>query len=260
MTVDTSNTYQPSYSGPSISPSPSRQIHALPPKPNFNSFEDSATSLGFGSVESPTDPKTDAVIAAIQGTSNDWLTKRREIRMANLSAAEMLKAEMMSAVPVSAKARQEQYEKQREAAIREASLQAQAMLEGSSYSPVGMKSPEVAGPEEGASPTIVSGDPDHPAPESKQLDEPVPMSTESTAPQSTPMQEELCSPQGVKRKFDDVELDGGVATEESTVIGDDEDDEMSTGEDVSKLAKKVNPDGSVEQEDSVKYVQCNITI
>ena len=175
--------------------------------------------------------------------------------MANLSAAEMLKAEMMSAVPVSAKTRREEYEKQRQAAIEEASRQAQAILDGVSNSPVE--------PTAVPSPTTVAGDPNQPAPESNQLDEPVAALVEEVIPQSagTDVSMHSDSPKGIKRKIEELEADGDVATEESTVIEDDGDDEGSTSGDggPSRLARKINPDGSVEQEDTVKLVSTHFS-
>ena len=82
------------------------------------------------------------------------------------------------------------------------------------------------------------------------------MSTESETPQTVSAQDgpvQNASPIGIKQKIDEVEADGGTATENSTILGDDE-DETSGGEGATKLARKVNPDGSVEQEDMVKYV------
>ncbi len=80
------------------------QHHSLPPRPSFNSFESDATALGLGA------PVPEAVAAinasamvGITGSDKDWVRNRHAIRMANMSAAEMLKAEMMSARPVKAK-------------------------------------------------------------------------------------------------------------------------------------------------------------
>ncbi|CAK5262610.1 unnamed protein product [Mycena citricolor] len=98
-------------SGPTA---PVQHHHSLPPRPNFAA---NADALGFGTaaVSSSTSPAaaepsppsssaaaadTATAIQALAGSNRDVVANRRAIRMANMSAAEMLKAEMASAVPV----------------------------------------------------------------------------------------------------------------------------------------------------------------
>ncbi|KAJ7368034.1 exoribonuclease 2, partial [Mycena albidolilacea] len=72
--------------------------HPLPPRPNFTA---NADSMGFGAPPSPTVPSHVPIAAqALAGSNRDVVANRRAIRMANLSAAEMLKAELSGAVPV----------------------------------------------------------------------------------------------------------------------------------------------------------------
>jgi 5'-3' exoribonuclease 2 len=59
---------------------------SLPAKPGF---AQSANALGLGAKSD-----TDAAVAALGGSNHDVVANRAAIRMANMSAAEMLKAEM----------------------------------------------------------------------------------------------------------------------------------------------------------------------
>ncbi|KAJ7499209.1 exoribonuclease 2 [Mycena latifolia] len=83
---------------PPTAPSGPPVHHPLPPRPNFAA---NADSMGFGA--SPTiQSSQNAPIAAqaLAGSNRDVVANRRAIRMANMSAAEMLKAELSGAVPV----------------------------------------------------------------------------------------------------------------------------------------------------------------
>ncbi|KAF8211396.1 XRN 5'-3' exonuclease N-terminus-domain-containing protein [Mycena galopus ATCC 62051] len=74
--------------------------HPLPPRPNFAA---NADSMGFGAPAPPSPVQSSHVPIAAQalaGSNRDVVANRRAIRMANLSAAEMLKAELSGAVPV----------------------------------------------------------------------------------------------------------------------------------------------------------------
>ncbi|KAF7331863.1 5'-3' exoribonuclease [Mycena kentingensis (nom. inval.)] len=74
--------------------------HPLPPRPNFAA---NADAMGFGAVVSSSQTASqNAPIAAqaLAGSNHDVVANRRAIRMANMSAAEMLKAELSGAVPV----------------------------------------------------------------------------------------------------------------------------------------------------------------
>jgi len=80
-------------SGPLAHPS-------LPPRPSFD-FTANADSIGFGAK--PTAQSVQNAPAAAQalgGSNRDVVANRAAIRMANLSAAEMLKAELAGAKPV----------------------------------------------------------------------------------------------------------------------------------------------------------------
>ncbi|KAJ7937328.1 exoribonuclease 2 [Mycena leptocephala] len=83
---------------PPTAPSGAPVHHPLPPRPSFAA---NADSMGFGApptVQSSQNAPTAA--QALAGSNRDVVANRRAIRMANMSAAEMLKAELSGAVPV----------------------------------------------------------------------------------------------------------------------------------------------------------------
>ncbi|KAJ7276141.1 XRN 5'-3' exonuclease N-terminus-domain-containing protein [Mycena haematopus] len=83
---------------PPTAPSGPPVHHPLPPRPNFAA---NADSMGFAAPPSPVLSSHVPIAAqALAGSNRDVVANRRAIRMANLSAAEMLKAELSGAVPV----------------------------------------------------------------------------------------------------------------------------------------------------------------
>ncbi|KAJ6510089.1 XRN 5'-3' exonuclease N-terminus-domain-containing protein [Mycena vitilis] len=72
--------------------------HPLPPRPSFAA---NADSMGFGAAPTVQSSQNAPIAAqALAGSNRDVVANRRAIRMANMSAAEMLKAELSGAVPV----------------------------------------------------------------------------------------------------------------------------------------------------------------
>lgn len=228
------------------------QHHALPPRPSFNSFESNANALGLGA------PATDSLaMAAITGSDKDWVRNRHAIRMTNMSAAEMLKAEMMSARPVKAKneftnksaspvPKQDQTPPPAPTgpppppvvAVETASVFMESttttevngsVQESATIVEVTASDAEMAEPSNDGTPA-----PDAPAPDAN-------MSEEQDNAES--------SPHGTKRKADDVEAEDGEGGDEDAPFEADDDDAPA---DTSVLIRKVKPDGSVEQEDTVK--------
>ncbi|KAI5122154.1 hypothetical protein M0805_007053 [Coniferiporia weirii] len=213
--------------------------HGLPPRPSFDSFETAANALGFGAPAPMQADAKAAAVAAITGSNSDWVANRRQIRMANLSAAEMLKAEMMSAVPVNPAARKKHAAEMKAAA-------AKMELSSVSASPAPSEPTLVESQANTADGSALesSEEPEVPtlAPESNQLNEPI-----ASIGKADPSEIEA-SPQGVKRKADEVEDE---AEDDDSGLGPDDEDEDAPA-DKSALTLKVNPDGSVEQEDLVK--------
>lgn len=218
--------------------------HGLPPRPNFDSFENTANSLGFGASAPGTaaaDAAKAAAVAAITGSNIDWVENRRQIRMANLSAAEMLKAEMMSAVPVNPAARRK-HMAELKAATAKAEEEARAKEVSPPTEPVSTDADSVK--MDGVIPEAAEQPVSAQAPEANQLEEP--LETEAnTAPDNE------SSPQGVKRKLDDIDAEGEDDDDDDD-LGPDESEEDAPAATSSALARQVNPDGSVDQEDTVK--------
>ncbi|KAL5530480.1 RAT1 [Sanghuangporus sanghuang] len=265
-------------------------FHGLPPRPNFDSFEDSANQLGLGSPSSGTPDVKAAAMAAISGTASDWVNNRREIRMANLSAAEMLKAEMMSAIPANPAAR-----KKHMAQMKAASMQVDVIRKKEASTPV--ESPPAQSDTLVATEREATDEPptqlkvasvqidvdekmDSPAP----LDFPPPQPesliergndatidespAESQPPEANQLEEPMASsegdavdgqssPRGVKRKADELDDAEGEDDEVIDLGPDDEEEEEESLDAASKptLERVVQPDGTVQQEDVVKLFE-----
>lgn len=88
---------------PSVAPSsaaPSLIHPSLPPRPTYD-FAAKADSIGLGAPQTPISIQNAPTAAqALAGSNRDVVANRRAIRMANMSAAEMLKAELSGVTPV----------------------------------------------------------------------------------------------------------------------------------------------------------------
>lgn len=198
--------------------------HGLPAKPNFDSFVDSTTTLGLGSLATDVSDAKVAAAVAMLSSKEDVVANRRRLR--NLSAAEMLKAEMMSAVPANPLARKK-YEMEQRAARAQAAVVAEVTPASDSAEIEVDASNEVTQVEE-------------------------PTGNEGTNGFEIEQMAVDSSPRGVKRKAGELAADGdgdGEA-EEDIVLSSEEDEEASASTAVPAL--KVNADGTVEQEDTVK--------
>lgn len=188
-------------------PAPPPPLHAsLPPRPDFAARAD---SIGLGGPKT-VDAAQNATAAtlALGGSNRDIVANRRAIRMANMSAAEVLKAELgqsgSSPIP----------------------------------SPTAVDSPMVKDPilpvtSEAEEDEIPGLGGDSFMEETENLNGTAEIELSAAA-------ENFLS--GVKRKLEEVE------DSDSTPIIPDEDEEPGKG----PLALKVHPDGTVEQEDTVK--------
>lgn len=261
--------------------------HALPTKPSFDSFEGAANAAGFGAKET-TDETTSSALAGFAGSAADWVRNRSAIRMANLSAADMLRADMMSARPVKQKPeKRSSFSPQKPtpalASSAPAPAPAPAPVPAPAPAPVHAAPDatpvldEAPGPEKVASDQTVTQilpEPENPvtpiepnihpdAPQSAmEMEEPVSVSLAPSeeADDSIAVDSEIVvvdesdeSPHGVKRKIDEViEVGDDDADADADAEGDDDDEASS---DLAlKYARVVNADGSVEQEDTVKLV------
>ena len=200
-------------------PAPFPPLHAsLPPRPDFTARAD---SIGLGGPKT-VDAAHNATAAtlALGGSNRDIVANRRAIRMANMSAAEVLKAELGG------------------------------FQSGSSPTPslTAADSPVVRDPT--LPPTSEAAEEDEiPGLGGDSFMEPpleMEMETETETLNGTAEIELSAAAEnflsGVKRKLEEAE------ESEGTPAIPDEDEEPGKG----PLALKVNPDGTVEQEDTVK--------
>ena len=197
--------------------------------------------MGFGSSA----PPAASTNASTTFTDTEWVVNRRAIRMANLSAAEMLKLEMMTAKPVS-----------RPGPARKITLlKAEAMNPDAfaTTSPV-VAQPDPVSTNEAArneaavtsGPLIIKTTSVQPELSKAQLQEPVVNPVDAMTP-SEDVAVDHDESRGVKRKAEEDEDEDEDAPYEV-----DEDD--TTANTSVAVTRKVNPDGTVEQEDTVKYV------
>jgi 5'-3' exoribonuclease 2 len=231
---------------PPVAPSsaaPSLIHPSLPPRPTYD-FAAKADSIGLGATPTPLSVQNAPIAAqALAGSNRDVVANRRAIRMANMSAAEMLKAELSGVSPVKP-------------------------------DPLPPKPPP---PTTAATPTSngdvihmeedeVPGLGNHNLTSHMSLDPPNTQTMKSETPADCDMDAEGdpdpdvvagSSDAGIigrdtspnpKRKFE--EGPGSNDVPEDVVVIEEEDDDAP-----SSLILKVNADGTVEQEDTVKFVQ-----
>ncbi|CCM03396.1 uncharacterized protein FIBRA_05526 [Fibroporia radiculosa] len=212
--------------------------HPLPARPGGD-FAANADSIGLGGPKNvETALHTPAAAQALAGSNRDVVANRRAIRMANMSAAEMLKAEMAGLVPVKPSA---------------SSKPAAIVSSGDSRSPEAA----TAYAENSYTNGAMDGDNDVPglgnttvsteavaisdvATQAASGDE-EPEATIASEDATMYLEDNSKDSRGIKRSVDEMDED------EENVGSDDEDTSLS-----ATLALKVNPDGSVEQEDFVK--------
>lgn len=233
----------------SLPPTPVQ--HPLPPKPT------NSDSIGMGGpkdAESAMHAPTAA--QALAGSNRDVVANRRAIRMANMSAAEMLKAELAGLQPLKPKSSTKSTNSLPTAAKPDAAngttaASAPAALHASLPAKPETKPHEEDVPGLGALPSLVPDADPATIPTSETLAQNDDMDTD-VAPDPSVQPEDLMSvdaddgPRGVKRSLDEAEVD--VEETEDPVEGDEDEDDTPA----SSLAMKVNADGTVEQEDTVK--------
>lgn len=249
----------PTTSSPVASAHPS-----LPQRPSYN-FAATADSIGFGAPPTAQSIQNAPTAAeALAGSNRDVVANRRAIRMANMSAAEMLKAEMSglssvkpdrslpikppSAAPVTGS----------HPATLEASPMASPPIRNFVPEPLDNDPYDVPGFGNHRNGTVL------PLADVPMTAPPVESDTDADGdpdPDALAMNEgsanDVVQSAGIKRKFE--EGPGIDDTDEDTI--EDDGDVPADG----PLALKVNPDGTVEQEDTVRFVfkitgHCNLLI
>jgi 5'-3' exoribonuclease 2 len=209
-------------------PSPSLNLTAdLNAPRRLGDFAMKADSIGMGGIKD-TDAVNNAGAAAwaLGGSNRDVVANRAAIRMANLSAAETLKAEMASLMPVKSRAQPPK--------PIVAPPPPPAAPVDFNVGPVSAVEVDIKVPGLG------TGDPETLLANAHADVDAVEMSSVSTATEVGPVA-------GVKRPF---EATTDTTIDEDYVGGDDVDAETASAQ--RSLDYKVNADGTVEQEDAVR--------
>lgn len=207
-------------SGPSA-PTPLSGLASLPPKPEpANNFAAKADSIGLGGPKNAdTQQMAPMAAQALAGSNRDVVANRRAIRMANMSAAEVLRAELAGLIPLKSSKNAPTVEAQAAPAVDAEASTGEFVAPGLGDSAAG-------GGDAGEEAT---GAVDHSA---------------------TPMDQDNTETflRGVKRTIEE------VAEEEDSDegLGSEEDDAPVATESQPTYELKVNSDGTVEQEDTVK--------
>ncbi|KAG6868464.1 hypothetical protein C0993_002439 [Termitomyces sp. T159_Od127] len=244
LTVNPTNSSSPSV--PSAHPS-------LPKRPNYD-FAATADSIGLGATTtSQSIQNVPTAAQALAGSNRDVVANRRAIRMANLSAAEVLKAELSGLVPV--KSLPAKPPSPTKPVVPVATLEAAPMSSSPIISGINSVISHVDEDEE------VPGFGNHrnvvpPEPVSKHdaiiVDSKadVDLDGESDVKDLINTNGGSDHVAGVKRKFEE----GPAAPDESAddIVAIEEEDDASPDAPSGIPALKVNPDGTVEQEDTVK--------
>jgi 5'-3' exoribonuclease 2 len=254
-TPSSQSQFQSRTSTPDIKPF----IHGLPPRPSFDTFG-TATPAVASSPPKQSTPATSSPAAAaapsspanfategakaLAGSNHDVVANRRAIRMANMSAAEAFKAELAALTPLKPKNSKVQQP-------QESSVVAP---------PVPVTRPDTdedipgfdASPEEDGG--NVARDAQQDADSGNALDAIKVEEDQNFGANGfadPPANDAALS--GVKRKVE--EVDKMEDTDTAIVTVQEEDDEPDKVEETVIKKLKVNADGSVDQEDTVRYVQ-----
>jgi 5'-3' exoribonuclease 2 len=265
-------------------PVPSQSIHhSLPSRPAFDLF------TGVPEDISPTIPPShgrsqnfDIGVRALAGSNSDVVKNRAAIRMANMNAAEILKAELSSSSPSKKDSNstrstpfsdfvsppmpysQTRQSVQQSVAVNSTTATAAVTSEATYFAngpPALFREPaapstttDVVTHENRTEPedSHMNGNEDPTIPDMVDLpnnDAPNPVQPDAAlGGQVDVVMEGESSPRGMKRKLE--ELEEEEAVEESFIEPEEEEEEEVVESTPMKL--KVNPDGTVEQEDKVK--------
>ena len=186
---------------------------------------------------------------ALAGSNRDVVANRRFIRMANMSAAEVLKAELAGLVPVKKSASASSFKTAAAPAPAPAAAPAPAdptppSTSTSDHDVLPPAAPAPIAEDEADVPGLGTPGPNASEPHSDMVVDGT--NDGDHVMDEAPAQE---SPHGAKRKRDVLEEEEAEEAEETIEL---EDDEAPPDADQSAYALKVNADGTVEQEDRVK--------
>ncbi len=250
-----------------VAPSPALQLttpptapslvhSSLPPRPNFNQFETAADAMGLRAPSVTGESVTSSAVIGASGSNHDWVANRRAIRMANMSAAEMLKAEMglMPVKPSDAKTTSSPNSSTAPSvpalstpSIEFGSNTFDDAIPGLMSSEVTVTKQTIVTEPSVITPVVQNGDGASAAAVTAIFDDVLVNNNSGMETDGNPASLSL------KRKLDDVEVEDADADADADADGvTDEDDEEAVAETSVAPVRKVNPDGTVDQEDTVK--------
>ena len=214
-------------------PGPAASLGLTLPPRTATTFAAKADSIGLGGVKDEAAVRNASqAVQALAGSNHDVVANRHAIRLANMSAAEVLKAELAGLVPVKKSANS--FSSNVTPPVSKPDVDSTADASSEAHA-------EVADNTE-------SGNTESVAQVAPSTEEDTPMQED---PAPTPKLELQESPRGVKRKQEEVaEEDTTIDNEESVVLEGDEAEDEDAPPDQYTL--KVNADGTVEQADTVK--------
>jgi 5'-3' exoribonuclease 2 len=227
---------------PTALTSSSNVIHpSLPQRPSYN-FAANADSIGLGAAPTPQSIRNAPTAAqALAGSNRDVVANRRAIRMANMSAAEVLKAQLNGLSPVKPSAKDSLVSKPEPMDESNVDDDMDGVPGLGAFSRQRDPSPSLPPPPVPQLPrsqTPAESDAD------AELD---PDTKIPSADSETVVGEVLDILAGAKRKFE--EGPGSDEPAEDVVMIEEDEDDPTTS-----LTLKVNSDGTAEQEDHVKLV------
>lgn len=210
---------------------------SLPPRPTYD-FAATADSIGLGVSPTPESVQhTPTAVQALAGSNRDVVANRRSIRMANMSAADVLRAELGGG---SAKLDLSLPMKPISSAISSSAAAPSASLDAARMSMPLPKasttsSDDAAGEDQEEFPGLGGATSDLPS---------------ETALDTAKMDVTIADDEthGTKRTYEEGPGAPGDGGDEDIAIEEEEEAILTS----TRLALKVNPDGTVEQEDTVR--------
>jgi 5'-3' exoribonuclease 2 len=232
---------------------------SLPKRPTYD-FAASADSIGLGAKPTAESrANLDTAAQALAGSNRDVVANRRAIRLANMSAAEVLKAELAGLSPVKPSANSKtaslptalepmNVDQQKDVDVIDdippgLSLHVERILSEDVQSSV-MPPPSVPPP-----PVVPEEDGDVDAEGEPDPDSTMELPNDSVSQNVDDTMVDILA--GAKRRFDEGPGEPEAVASEEDIVSIEEDDD-DTDNVTSSLALKVNPDGTVEQKDIVK--------
>ncbi len=230
---------------------------SLPKRPTYD-FAATADSIGLGAKPTAESrANLDTAAQALAGSNRDVVANRRAIRLANMSAAEMLKAELAGLSPVKPSANSPPKTASLPAVVEPMNVDQQKDVDVIDDVPPGLSlhvekvlsedvqtsvtpPPSVPPP-----PVVPEEDGDVDAEGEPDPDSTMELPNDSVSQNVDDAVVDILA--GAKRKFE--EGPGEPEAEDIVSIEEDDDD---TDNVTSSLALKVNPDGTVEQKDIVQ--------